>query len=220
MKTIKILACLSIAAVVVSCGKNSKSTQTSVDSLTSVVENATEVAASEVSAVKKYPVKSGIITFDNDMMGMQQKSVLYFDDFGMKEAEEKYDGENIKETTLCDGTKRYTIIHKEKAAYDAGNCYRGVAYKFDWDEISKADKEYKVKKQPNRTVAGIDCESYSMESGKFPTIFAGWKNILLYQETKTQYGTVILKAVKVETDIAIPEGKLSVPAGYEVKKGM
>ena len=109
-------------------------------------------------------------------------------------------------------------MYKQKIAYDAGECYRGVAYKFDWDEISKADKEYNVKKLPNRNIAGKECESYTLQSGNFPTVFAGWNNILLYQETKSKFGTVILKATKVEIDVAVPAEKLAVPTGFEVKK--
>lgn len=196
--------------------KNSKETSQSADS--NPVAIASALPETPSGGIKKYPLKSGIITFDNNMMGIKEKSVLFFDDYGMKEAEDKYDGETMKETNLCDGQKHYTINHAEKTAYDAGSCYRGIAYKFDWNEISQADKEYKVKKGPDMTIAGKICESYSMVTDDYPTTFAGWNNILLYQETKSKYGTIILKAVKVEENVSIPAEKLQIPKGYTIKK--
>jgi hypothetical protein len=213
MKNAYQLVAAILTFLVVSCTSNPKQ---ETDSGNEEVAETTPV----VSAIKKYQVKSGIITFDNDMMGINQKSVLYFDDYGMKEAEERYDGENVKETNFCDGKNRYILIHKEKTAYTSGNCYRGTAYKFDWEEISKSDPKYKVKKLGNKSVAGKDCESYSMESGDYPTVFAGWNNVCLFMETQSKFGTVIMKAVKVEENANVPAGKFQVPEGYEVKTGI
>lgn len=213
MKKVYQLVAVILTLIAVSCTSNQKPT---VNSETEQAAETTPV----VAAIKKYQVKSGIVTFDNDMMGVNQKSILYFDDYGMKEAEEKYDGEEIRETTFCDGKERYILIHKEKTAYTSGTCYRGTAYKFDWDEISKSDPKYKVKKLANTTIAGKDCESYSMESGDYPTVFAGWNNICLLMNTQSKFGTVVMKAVKVEENADVPASKFQVPEGYEVKKGI
>lgn len=212
MKTFQFLSSIALASMLISCGGNTNSNNTS--NSTASQEQAPVQAA---PSIKKYPVKSGIITFDNDLMGIKQKSVLYFDDYGMKEADERYDGDAVKEITICDGKKRYSANFGKKVAYESGDCSRGLAYKFDWNEISKADQEYKVKKGPNRIIAGKDCESYTMEGSDYPSTFAGWNNICLFQETKSKYGTVTMKAVKVE-EVDVPAEKFQVPAGFEVKK--
>jgi hypothetical protein len=216
MRTTQILLSVWLTIAFISCGSKGNKSTPSTDSVNAPTASSTTVSE-QPTVVKKYPIKSGIVTFENDMLGIKQKKVLYFDDYGIKEAEEIYEGENVKEVSLCDGKKRYTINFAQKTAYSTGDCYRGIAYKFDWDEISKADKEYKVKKLANVTVAGKDCQSYSLSSGNFPTVFAGWNNICLYQETKSQYGTVIMKAVKVEENASVPAEKLQVPAGFTVK---
>lgn len=214
MKTFQFLTSIVLASMLISCGGKTSNPSTSNDSASVASQ---EQATAAAPSIKKYPIKSGIITFDNDMMGIIQKSVLYFDDYGMKEADEKYDGNAVKEVAICDGKKRYTANFETKTAYEIGDCYRGIAYKFDWDEISKADQKYKVKKGPNMTIAGKDCESYSMEATEYPSTFAGWNNICLYQETKSKFGTVTMKAVKVE-EVDVPAEKFQVPAGFEVKK--
>lgn len=216
MKTFQLLTSIALASLLISCGDRTTNSGAAADS-TAVSSQAQATSEAAPAAIKKYPIKSGIITFDNDMMGIKQKSILYFDDYGMREADERYDGDVVKEINICDGKKRYTANFEKKVAYEIGDCYRGIAYKFDWDEISKADQQYKVKKGANMTVAGKDCESYSMQGTDYPTTFAGWKNLCLYQETKSKYGTVTMKAIKVE-EVDVPAEKFQVPAGFEVKK--
>lgn len=221
MKIIQLLLSASLVMALISCGgKGSKNTGSSDSVKPATAQQPSETPTEPAVAVKKYPIKSAIVTFDNQMLGINQKTILYFDDYGAKEAEEKYDGADVKEMDLCNGKMRYTINVKNKTAFTMRECIRGIAYKFDWNEISKADKEYKVKKLANVTVAGKDCESYSMSSGEYPTTFAGWQNVLLYQETKSKYGTIIKKAVKVEENASIPAEKFKVPEGYTVKSGM
>jgi hypothetical protein len=184
------------------------------------VAEASASTSSEAAApvVKKYGIKSGIVTFESKGLGITSKVVLYFDDFGSKEAEEKYDeNNNIKESSLCDGKNRYTIIYKEKAAYNQGECNRGVAYRFDWEGMAKADPEYKVKKLANISVAEKDCESFSMESSGNTMTYAGWNNICLLLDQTTQYGDITYRAVSFEENPPIPAGKLNVPEGFQMK---
>lgn len=211
----KNLTLLLLCSAIISCSGNKKQNDTTTQE--QAASNAAEAPA-EVTAIKKYQIKSGIVTFYNEGMGIKSKVVLYFDDYGMKEAEEKYDGETIKDATLCDGKNRYTIVYNEKAAYESGECFRGVAYKFDWSEIERAPEQYKGKKLPNVTIAGKDCESYSIQSGKSPIVYAGWNNICMMIDQESSFGKITYKAVSVEENATIPEGKLTIPAGFAIKK--
>jgi hypothetical protein len=215
MKTIHFLSALTIAMLLISCKSN---TGVKTESDTTAVSQANETQIAESSGIKKYGIKSGIITFEIDMMGNKEKTVLYFDDFGAKEAEEEYAGENVKKMTLCDGKNMYSIIPAEKVAYTTGSCYRGIAYRFAWDEISEEDQNTRAKKLASMTVAGKDCESFSYDMEGSSTVYAGWNSICLYQKTKSQYGDVVRQAVKIEENAPIPPTKFQVPAGYEVKK--
>ena len=215
MKTIHYFIALTAATLLFSCKSN---TGVKTESDTTAVSQGNETEITVPAAVKKYGIKSGIITFEIDMMGNKQKLVLYFDDFGAKEAEEKFEGENVKEISLCDGKDMYNIILSEKVAFTSGSCYRGVAYRFAWDEISEEDQNTRAKKLPNMTVAGKDCESFSFDMGTTSTVYAGWNSICLYQKTKSQYGDVVRQAVKIEENATIPADKFQVPSGYEIKK--
>jgi hypothetical protein len=211
-----LLLAMSLSMIILSCtGKtknNPEADQQKSASTSGDIEN------TEVPATKKYGIKSGIVTFETDMMGMKQKSVLYFDDFGMKEAEEEYEGDNVKKIDLCDGKNRYTVIPKDKAAYESGTCYRGTAYRFAWDEIAEEDQNTKAKKLPNMTVAGKDCESYSYDMDGTSAVYAGWNNICLYLKTTSQSAVIVKKAVSIEEGTSVPADKFRVPSDFEIKQ--
>ena len=173
-----------------------------------------------VSAIQKYPVKSAIVTFETEIAGMKGKTILYFDNYGSMELEEKYSDDILTEADLCDGANRYTINFKKKSAYTSGVCNRGIAYKFDWSEISEADKKDKAKKLPNVTIAGKDCESYSYTAAGVTSVFAGWNNILLMQEQENQFGGTFSRAVSIEENPVIPAEKFTVPSDIEIKAGI
>ena len=216
MKTINVILGISLVFALISCGGSKQKSVASADSTKGSPSQSTANAEPVPSSVKKYPVKSAIVTFESDMMGIKVKTVLYFDDYGIKETEETFEGDKLKEADMCDGKMRYGINYEKKTAFTKGTAIRGIAYKFDWDEISKADQKYKVKKLANVTIAGKDCESYSLNYGDYPTVFAGWNNILLYQETKSKYGTIVKKTVKLEENATVPADKFVVPQGFSV----
>jgi hypothetical protein len=215
MKTIHYFIALAAVSLIISCKSK---TGVKPESDTTAVSQVSETEITEPVGIKKYGIKSGIIAFEINMMGNKEKMVLYFDDFGAKEAEEEYEDENVKKINLCDGKNMYTIIPADKAAFTSGSCYRGVAYRFAWDEISEEDQNAKAKKTPKMIVAGKDCESFSYDMGTTSTVYAGWNSICLYQKTKSQYGDVIKQAIRIEENVAIPAAKFQVPADYEIKK--
>jgi hypothetical protein len=217
MKTRQILLAAAILVAFSACKNKpgvTKGTETTAPVQT--VENQT----TEAYTFHKYGIKSGIVTFETSMVGMKIKSVLYFDDYGAKEADEKYTGENVQSISICDGKERYDLKPSQKIAYSGGTCGygRGIAYRFAWDEVSKEDQETKGKILANMAVAGKDCEAFSIDLGSSFTVYAGWKNICLYLKTTSQVGDVVMQAVKIEENLDIPAGKFQVPDGYEIKK--
>lgn len=178
-------------------------------------ENTAASTETATTVMKKYPVKSGIITYEHSGFGLTTKTVLYFDDYGTKEAEEKYDTDgSLKETNLCDGKNQYILIHKDKAAFKRGECFRGVAYKFDWTEAQRSGDEYKPTKLSNQNIAGKDCESFSLDISGSKTVYAGWNNICFLIETPAGNEKITYKATSIEENAAVPAEKLKVPEGY------
>lgn len=182
----------------------------------SSAEPVADATPAETYQIKKYQIKSGIVTFDTKIAGMSGKTILYFDNFGSSELEEKYMGDKLIGGTLCDGANLYSINYDNNTARKTSVCSRGVALKVDWNEISDADKKDKAIKLPNVTVAGKDCESYSYTAAGVTSVFAGWNNICVMQEQDNQYGGTYIKAVSIEENAVIPAEKFAVPAGFIV----
>jgi hypothetical protein len=173
----------------------------------------------EARQVKKYQIKSGIVTMEMSMtMGSKRvtaiKVVITFDDYGLKECRDTYSGDKIRDSLISDGENLYLVVHGEQAVYNRGPASQGTEFRFDGERM-KSLKE--AKKIPNMTIAGKDCEAFELPAQKGVTIMAGWSNICLYMRSSQQSGTVINKAIKLEENAEIPPDKFKVPSGFTLK---
>jgi hypothetical protein len=171
---------------------------------------------------KKYDIKSGIITFEAVIemgtMKMNHKVMVYFDDYGMKECHENYNGEKLDNSLLCDGQMEYVVRHGEKTVDTRGKAFRGTEYRFAWDEISEKDRTSGMaKKLPNVTVAGKNCESFMVGSSTDKTVYAGWGHVCLMIDISSSTMRSLTKAVKFEENAKVPPEKFAIPAGYKMK---
>jgi hypothetical protein len=219
LKEASIFCLLPLLFFFTSCGNSGGKSESSGEAVNTGTEVTETTAGMPATAAKrKYGIKSGIVTYESTGMGFNLKVVLYFDDFGAKEAEEKYDiNKNIEQTTICDGTNRYTIIYKDKTAQNDGACYNGIAYRFDWEEVAKGDAKYNPQKLANVTIAGKDCESFSLVVSGNTITYAGWNNVCLLIDQATQYGKITYKAVSFEDNPSIPADKFTGPSGFQIK---
>jgi hypothetical protein len=171
---------------------------------------------------KKYDIKSGIVTFETTMkvgtMSIVSKSIVYFDDYGMKECKETYKDDALKESFFSDGKNLYAVHFAEKTAYKRGVASRGTEFRFNWNEISDKDKKSgKAKQLPGLTIAGKKCESFEYSDGGTTTKYAGWSNICLMIDLTSKSVSSLTKAVKLEENAKVPSDKFVVPAGFELK---
>lgn len=171
---------------------------------------------------RKYDIKSGIITFEQTAtmgtMKMVEKIVVSFDEYGMKECRETFDGDIVREVFLSDGKTLYTLIPARKTATKGGEASRGTELRFDWDEVSAKDKaDGKAKKVGNVTIAGKPCESFEVKSSAGKMTFAGWNHITLLTDMDGNQMKSVTRAVKVEENARIAAEKFKVPAGFKVQ---
>ncbi len=175
--------------------------------------------------VKKYGIKSGIITFETamEMSGMKipGKKMIYFDDYGMKECEETYEDDVLKESFVSDGKDRFKLFHAGKTIYKVGTATNGIAMPFNWDEVSQKDKGAGIAKSGGKvTVAGKECDSFTYVTetagAQTTTKYAGWNHILLSMELSTSDMKSSEIAIKFEENAVVPADKFKAPAGYKV----
>ena len=178
-------------------------------------------AAVEKPGYKKYLLKSG--TFTNETVlstisvHMAYKTIIYFDDYGMKECRDTYSGDTLEERFMCDGINTYKIIPKTRIAYLVGKAYRGTEPRFSWDEVNEADKKSGVAKRLSDTImADKECVRYQVSSENVTATFAGYKNISFLTMIISRGGTSLTRCVAIEV-IDIPEEKFKIPEGYTTK---
>jgi hypothetical protein len=177
------------------------------------------------SQIKKYDIKSGIVTYDLNMkvstMEIKKKTIVYFDDYGMKECRETYSMDNkLEETYFSDGKILFSVNHAKKIAHKQGDAFRGTELRIEWTDFGteKDRQEGKIKKMPALTIAGKNCESFGSDDGKgIVTVYGGWNKILMYLHVKSKSVETLQKAVKVEENAKVSEEKFKVPAGYAVQ---
>lgn len=210
------IAGLALTIIFSACsGDSDTEEKSSKDNTTSATKSTDQPTT---SAVKKYEIKSGIINFETTIkagsMTIVKKSILYFDDYGNKEArEELNDDGTLEKTFLSDGKNLILLVHAAKESYNQGAAYQGTEFRYDGAGMVSSGKGKKV---DNINVAGKDCDAYEYNDAntKTTTVFAGYKNVTLY--TKQGEGN-ITKATKIEEDVPVPAEKFTIPAGYTAK---
>ncbi len=172
----------------------------------------------EQPGYKKYLIKSG--SFENQTVlstisvHMAYKTIIYFDDYGMKECRDTYTGEILEERFLCDGINTYKIVPKEKTAYLVGKAYRGTEPRFSWEEVDKVDKKSgKTLRLADTLIAGKKCERYQVTAGGVTATYAGYKNISFLTLIISPGGTSLTRCVAIEV-MNIPAEKFTIPDGY------
>ena len=171
---------------------------------------------------KKYDIKSCTITFEltQKMAGLdiKKKVVVSFDDYGMKECRETYQGDELQEVYFSDGKDLYKLQPSKKSAFNRGKADRGTEVTIGWNDISANDKKAgKAKQLPNITIAGRKCESFEYVSDKESTTYAVWNHILMMIDMKSKQMSTLKKAVAVDEKTAVSADKFKVPAGYTLK---
>jgi hypothetical protein len=176
------------------------------------------------SQIKKYDIKSGIVTYDLIMkmgkMEIKKKTIVSFDDYGMKECRETFSGNKLEESYFSDGKNLYAVRPTKKIVFKQGAAYRGTELRVEWTEFGteKDRQSGKIKKMPAMSIAGKNCGSFGSDDGKGTvTVYGGWNKVLMYLHVKTKSVETVQKAVKVEENVKVSEEKFKIPAGYAVQ---
>ncbi len=208
-----------------SCGNNASTTTTpNKDSAKDKMED-TKSKGPEVSPAKKYDIKSGIITYESNMemtgIKIHTKKVLYFDDYGVKEAEEEYKtmggSEKLSERNFVNDGYHYIVSIENKGGIKSKMSGTGVAARFNMDEASTM-KDNQYKKVADETICGKTCSGFSMVTPSGTITMYGWNGIALkttVENTAAKMKTVTI-ATKIEENASIPADKFEVPTDIKI----
>jgi hypothetical protein len=225
---INLLSRLSLTLLVmfaISC--SNKRTNGSTTTQESSVTEATELPAS--SGSKKYDLKSGIVSYTTEVMGMKNPMKIYFDDYGAKELTETVMEMEIMGTKsrtetyslTMDGFKYdytiETINNEDKSKKEIRKSKFSGSSSTDMNEMAKTmsdemKKKYEYKDEGNETVAGVVGTKYSMKVGSTKYVGVTYKKVMM----KTVSDMINITADKIEENVSIPAEKFGLPKDYTI----
>jgi hypothetical protein len=218
-----------------SCGGKEETSAQNEAAKSEAAQPAAEGAAPATTAPQtKYKIKSGIVTNEMDNPVGQGKitTVLYFDDYGAKEAsvtktEMKMMGMAVKthnvEITRDGYQYKLDMEKKTGTKFKMPATTGGIA---SFANMSAADmgsemaKEYNIRKEASQTVAGKECEVYSMDNQKrqMKGTFATYQGIPMKVDQMMGGMKITSEVVKFEENAAMPAGIFDVPADVKIEE--
>lgn len=196
---------------------------------TSDTTNTSADASAAGEAKGKYSVKSGIVTFESEAMGMKMPVTLYFDDYGKKECEE------VTMEMEMMGTKvesRNATITKDGFVYTVdlvnktGNKMKQVASAADLKSMDFSNmtdeflKSMHMKKEGTETICGKTCDVFSIDNPdmKMKGTIAVWNSIAMKMNVDMGGLVVTRNATKFEENASVPADKFDIPADVKIQE--
>lgn len=212
MKTnrFNVLVLMLFAILLLACqGKSPKQAPPTPDT-----EKSTEVVKEHSKG--KYAIKSGIVQYKTQMMGMDMKQLLTFDDYGQIEMTEmimEMTGMKTHSVTLTkDGfVYAYDLVKKTGTK---NPFYGGGSQNIDFENMSKEMiSDMKLKKEGTEEFLGKKCDKMSIDYDKMRMKgnFLVYKGVALKMETDMGTVKMHLVADKFVENPEIPAGKFEIP---------
>ncbi len=199
-----------------SCNNGSKENQVNFDSL-----NANKPTNDKGNS-KKYSIKSGVITYNSSIMGMDGESKMYFDNYGELELTENTTnvlGVKTEVFTLKSGGYIYTlnISGKTGTKIKLHEASTANMNNLDFTNIEALKNEgVEIKNTGKQKFLDKDCDVYVIDKKELKGKYLVWGNILLKMEIEQQGFGGEMVATKLEENVEIPKSKFEVPAGFSI----
>jgi hypothetical protein len=169
-----------------------------------------------------FQVKSGIVESTMDGLGAQTM-VLYFDDYGAKQATyttsivDLGTGKIVSHTlhiSLANGTV-YVINLDEKTGFKT-TIPLPLTLALAVGMTPELKSLLKVTNLPDRVFLGKTCSGIEANAMGVPAKAWAWKGLTLYMEASAGGKTIVMKATKLTPDVPVSADKFKVPIGIRI----
>jgi hypothetical protein len=193
-----------------SCQNQTSKNETSTDNALSE-----KITSKEKENVKgRYAIKSGIVEYKTQMMGMEMKQILTFDDFGNKEKtdiEMEMMGTKIHNITITKDGFIYTLDMESKT----GKKIVGNSPNIDFENLSEEMvKDMNLKNLGTEQFLGKTCEKMSIDYVKLNLkgFYLLYKGVPLKIDTEMGSTKMKLDAEKFVENPQIPDAIFEIPS--------
>jgi hypothetical protein len=164
----------------------------------------------------KFAIKSGIVEYKTQVMGMEAKMITYFDDYGGKEASEtimEMMGMKVRSNTITKDGWIYSFEADKKTgtktpvSLNKGN--------IDFENLTEEImKEMKIEKVGNEDANGKPCIKYSIQNDALQMngFFWVWKGIAMKTDVSLSTMKMVMDAVSVDENADVPAEKFEIPS--------
>jgi hypothetical protein len=204
----KFLFILLIVLTVVSCkNKTTDKSQTS-----EVKDQAPQIT---VTTKGKYSVKSGIVDYKIEMMGMKGTETLYFDSYGNTEANIiVLDVMGTKSQTVTI-TKEGTVFNFDPEKKTGSKTPLMTSANVDFENLTdEVIKQWNLKKEGKENVLGKECDKFSMDNQtmRMKGNYWVWKGVALRVDATISTVKMLMDATTFQENVNIPAEKFSIPS--------
>lgn len=216
MKTTKLPLLLVLLLTIASCNnKPSNATKDSTEDDGMVQSETTK------NSKGKYALKSGIVEYKTQMMGMDAKQTLTFDDYGnleIQEVEMEMMGIKIKTAAITKDGYVYNLNMNDKTGTKAliNNRLTGA---IDFENLSEQMmKEMDLKKLGHEEFLGKNCEKMSIDykSMRMKGIYLIYKGLPLSMDVNAGSTKMNLMATKFVENPTVPASKFDIPTDFTI----
>lgn len=206
------LAFLASLTVLFACKSNTSGTATATDN---------QSGATRETPKGKYAIKSGIVEYKTQMMGMDVKQILTFDDYGNKEVQDvvmEMMGTKIHTATMHKDGFMYTLDMEKKTGTKSPYS-PNVSADIDFQNLSEEMvKDMDLKKLGTEDFLGKTCEKMSIDYKKMGMkgTFLVYKGVALSVDTDMGAMKMKLAAEKFDENPTIPADRFEIPADFKI----
>jgi len=200
------------------CNENSNDDKSNSDS--TKTENNNDVSGNTTG--NKYQVKSGVVTYKTEILGMEQKVVLTFDDFGAKEVTDTYMEimgiSDQSRSMIIDGYS-YTLNLKEKTGTKIKVPANANTANIDFTNLTEEmSKEMSIKKEGKETFLGKECDVFSMDYKKIDTKgkYWVWKGVSIKSDMTAMGMNILMEAVSIDENAKIDQTIFEIPKDFTI----
>lgn len=179
------------------------------------IKTGTSTLITNVKGKGKYTLKSAIVEYKTTTMGIESVQKLYFDNYGEKEAYEtlmKIMGFSNHTISITGDEFVYNIDLVKRTGTKSGTS--DYPSNLNFEKLSKEIQEdITIKVEGKETFLDRECIKYSMTSTKLNMngFYWVWKGIALKSDINFSAAKMMLEAVKVDENAAIPNEKFEIP---------
>ena len=223
MKSISFIVILSAFLFVCSCNSPEKGTAESKDEKKVEQTFDEDVVADRPADSKgKFLVKSAIIEFDSEIIGMKQSMTMCIDKWGelsFVEMQGELMGMKSHNISLIKDGFEYTIDMTKKTGTKKPYILKNNPEDIDFSALSpEIMKEFGMTKEGTEVFLGKKCDKYSVNNSltKMKGYYLVWKGIPLKTEVSVTGMSIKMTAKKIDLNAAIPSTKFDIPAGIKI----